>query len=140
MSLPGGLEIPGDGTEPPPPLRHSVGFLFLYRALDSHPLFPSLRWVAVFCRPLRPVFLLVSLSQQRSPVVGILGLRWLLWGSCHGLPSMLRSSTTRLAAFPWARGPPPGRMHQKGRKALARLCWLPCTHKTVLGCSVGLRI
>ena len=32
-----------------------------------------LRRVAAFCRPLRPVFLLVSLSCSRSPVVGVLG-------------------------------------------------------------------
>ena len=30
--------------------------------------------VAVFCRPLRPVFLLVSFSRWRSPVVGVLGV------------------------------------------------------------------
>ena len=33
-----------------------------------------LRWVAVFCRPLRPVLLLVSFPRSRSPVVGVLGL------------------------------------------------------------------
>ena len=31
-----------------------------------------LRWVAAFCRPLRPVFLLVSFPRQRGPVVGTL--------------------------------------------------------------------
>ena len=62
-----------------------------------------LRRVAAFCRPLRPVLLLVSFPRlrspvagvlglcwmwqdvpfpcQRRPVVGILGLCWLLWGS-----------------------------------------------------------
>ena len=34
-----------------------------------------LRRVAVFCRPLRPVLLLVSFPRSRSPVVGVLGLR-----------------------------------------------------------------
>ena len=36
-----------------------------------------LRRVAVFCRPLRPVLLLVSFPRSRSPVVGVLGLCWL---------------------------------------------------------------
>ena len=30
-----------------------------------------LRWVAAFCRPLRPVLLLVSFPRSRSPVVGV---------------------------------------------------------------------
>ena len=33
-----------------------------------------LRWVGAFCRPLRPVFLLVSFPRSRSPVVGTLGV------------------------------------------------------------------
>ena len=33
-----------------------------------------LRRVAAFCRPLRPVLLLVSFLRSRSPVVGVLGL------------------------------------------------------------------
>ena len=33
-----------------------------------------LRWVAAFCRPLRPVLLLVSFPHSRSPVVGVPGL------------------------------------------------------------------
>ena len=36
-----------------------------------------LRWVAAFCRPLRPVLLLVSFPRSRSPVVGVLGLCWM---------------------------------------------------------------
>ena len=36
-----------------------------------------LRRVAAFCRPLRPVLLLVSFSRSRSPVVGVLGLCWM---------------------------------------------------------------
>ena len=36
-----------------------------------------LRRVAVFCRPLRPVLLLVSFPRSRSPVVGVLGLCWM---------------------------------------------------------------
>ena len=33
-----------------------------------------LRWVAAFCRPLRPVLLLVSFPRSRSPAVGVPGL------------------------------------------------------------------
>ena len=36
-----------------------------------------LRRVAAFCRPLRPVLLLVSFRRSRSPVVGVLGLCWM---------------------------------------------------------------
>ena len=36
-----------------------------------------LRLVAAFCRPLRPVLLLVSFPRSRSPVVGVLGLCWM---------------------------------------------------------------
>ena len=35
-----------------------------------------LRQVAAFCRPLRPVLLLVSFLRSRSPVVGVPGLCW----------------------------------------------------------------
>ena len=38
--------------------------------------------VAAFCRPLRPVLLLVSFPRSRSPVVGVLGL-CCMW---HGVP------------------------------------------------------
>ena len=41
-----------------------------------------LRWVAAFCRPLRPVLLLVSFPRSRSSVVGVPGLCW-MW---HGVP------------------------------------------------------
>ena len=82
-----------------------------------------LRRVAAFCRPLRPVLLLVSFPRSRSPVVGVLGL-W-MWqdvpfarqrrpvvgvlGLCgvrltvFAVPtSVLRPSTTCLAVFPCA--------------------------------------
>ena len=36
-----------------------------------------LRRVATFCRPLRPVLLLVSFPRLQSPVVDVLGLCWL---------------------------------------------------------------
>ena len=39
-----------------------------------------LRRVAAFCRPLRPVLLLVSFPRSQSPVVGVLGLCWLRRG------------------------------------------------------------
>ena len=68
-----------------------------------------LRRVATLCRPLRPVFLLVSFSCSQGPVVGVLGWCWLVWGSflghCCPLPSALRSSTTCSAVCPWACGP-----------------------------------
>ena len=41
-----------------------------------------LRRVVEFCRPLRPVLLLVLFPRLRSPVVGVLGLCW-MW---HGVP------------------------------------------------------
>ena len=44
--------------------------------------FRMLRRVAAFCRPLRPVLLLVSFPRLRSPVVGVLGLCWMR----HGVP------------------------------------------------------
>ena len=84
-----------------------------------------LRRVAVFCRPLRPVLLLVSFPHLQSPVTGVLGLCWLwrvpfvrqrvpvvgtlrlCWllresfdGFSYSLTSALRSSTTCLTAFP----------------------------------------
>ena len=39
-----------------------------------------LRRVAAFCRPLRPVLLLVSFPCSQSPVVGVLGLCWMWQG------------------------------------------------------------
>ena len=44
--------------------------------------------VFAFCRPLRPVLLLVSFPRSRSPIVGILRMCWLLPGSfdCFGCP------------------------------------------------------
>ena len=90
-----------------------------------------LRRVDAFCRPLLPVLVLVSFPRSQSPVVGVLGLWWmwqgvpfardqrpivgvlglcrLLRGSfdCFCCPhtSVLRLSTTCLAAFPFVRGP-----------------------------------
>ena len=71
---------------PPPPLCD----IPLGRCLFTRPWTVTrsslrmLRRVTVFCRPLQPVFLLVSFLRQRSPAVGVHGSRWLLrgWGPC----------------------------------------------------------
>ena len=59
-----------------------------------------LRWVAAFCRPLRPVLLLVSFPRSRSPVVGVLGLCWMWHGESPPLfPSLrIRSLAEPLAS------------------------------------------
>ena len=62
-----------------------------------------LRRVAAFCRPLRPVFLLVSFARSRG--VGVLGLCWLLRVSFLGLRCPLPS-----ALWP----SPPPRMESRG--------------------------
>ena len=49
-------------------LHHSVGWLFLYGALDSHLFFPSRAASGRFCRPLRPVLLLVSFPRRGGGV------------------------------------------------------------------------
>ena len=54
----------------------------LYGALDTRSSLRMLRRVAAFCRPLRPVLLLVSFPRSRSLVVGVPGLCW-MW---HGVP------------------------------------------------------
>ena len=57
-----------------------------------------LRRVAAFCRPLRPVLLLVSFPRSRSPVVGVLGLCW-MW---HGVPfACQRRSTIGVLRMCW---------------------------------------
>ena len=58
-----------------------------------------LRRVAAFCRPLRPVLPLVSFPRSRSPVVGVLGLCWLLWGSvdCFAAPTPHSASVSAFA-------------------------------------------
>ena len=48
----------------------------------THSSLRMLRRVTAFCRPLRPVLLLVSFPHSRSPVVGVPGLCW-MW---HGVP------------------------------------------------------
>ena len=57
-----------------------------------------LRRVTTFCRPLRPVLLLVSFPRSRSPVVGVLGLCW-MW---HGVPfACQRRSTIGVLRMCW---------------------------------------
>ena len=68
-----------DRPRNPPPVGHSVGLLFLYRALDRHPFFPS-RVASGRC-VLSLVLLLVSFPRSQSPVVGVPGLCW-LWRVC----------------------------------------------------------
>ena len=59
-------------------MRYSVVLLFLYGALGvTRSSLRMLRRVAAFCRPLRPVLLLVSFPRSRSPAVGVLGLCWM---------------------------------------------------------------
>ena len=43
----------------------------------THSSLRVLRRVAAFCRPLRPVLLLVSFPRSRCPVVGVPGLCWM---------------------------------------------------------------
>ena len=60
---------------PPPPCDIPSGCCFFtgpWTATRSS--LRMLRRVAAFCRPLRPVLLLVSFPWSRSPVVGVPGL------------------------------------------------------------------
>ena len=47
-----------------------------------------LRWVAAFCRPLRPVLLLVSFPHSWSPAVGMPGLCGMWQGCAVGAPHL----------------------------------------------------
>ena len=74
------MASPRPQTSPPPPPLSDIpsgccSFTGPWTVTRS-PL-RMLRRVAVFCRPLRPVLLLVSFPRSRSPVVGVLGLCWL---------------------------------------------------------------
>ena len=87
FGLEGGGESRGEGGDPPPPMLHAI-LILPYPPCDSpsgccsftglwtvtHSSLRTLRRVAAFCRPLRPVLLLVSFPRSRSPVVGVLGL------------------------------------------------------------------
>ena len=122
------LSEPPFQTPPPPsswelkraPCVTFVGLLFLHgpwTVTDSS--LRVLRRAAAFCRPLRPVFLLVSLLRWRIPGIGVLGVvlvgagvvSWLL------LPSALRTPVTHhlprcVSAGMWWLG--------------VRLMWGPC--------------
>ena len=70
-------EIPG--ATPPPPLcdiPSGCGF-FTGPWTVTRSSLRVLHRVAAFCRPLRPVLLLVSFPRSRSPVVGVPGLCWM---------------------------------------------------------------
>ena len=60
----------------------------------THSSLRMLRWVAAFCRPLRPVLLLVSFPRSRSPVVGALGLCWCPPPPVRSFGVMLSSAPT----------------------------------------------
>ena len=66
-------------TKPPPPLCDilSGGCFFTGPWTLTRSSLRMLRRVAAFCRPLRPVLLLVSFPRSRSPVVGVPGLCWM---------------------------------------------------------------
>ena len=72
----GALEEGGGGT-PPCDIPSGCCFLTGPRTV-THSSLRMLRRVVAFCRPLRPVLLLVSFLRSRSPVVGVLGL-CLMW-------------------------------------------------------------
>ena len=59
-----------------------------------------LRRVAAFCRPLRPVLLLVSFPRLRSPVVGVLGLCWMWRGLLYSLGCPLPSASAGCTPSP----------------------------------------
>ena len=67
--------ILGTHTPPPPPCDIPSGCCsFTGPWTVTRSSLCMLRQVAAFCRPLRPVLLLVSFPRSRSPVVGVLGL------------------------------------------------------------------
>ena len=73
----GGCQIPP--SNPPPPLCDipSGCCCFMGPWTVTRSSLRMLRRVAAFCRPLRPVLLLVSFLRLRSPVVGVPGLCWM---------------------------------------------------------------
>ena len=66
----------GGGPSTPPPLCDIPSGCCSFTGLETVACFSlrMLRRVAVFCRPLRPVLLLVSFPRSRSPVFGVPGL------------------------------------------------------------------
>ena len=61
-------------ARPPPPRVTFRLVVVMGPWTVTHSSLRMLRRVAAFCRPLRPVLLLVSFLRSRSPVVGVLGL------------------------------------------------------------------
>ena len=75
---PGGGGGLGEGGPAPPPCDIPSGCCsFTGPWTVTRSSLRMLRRVAAFCRPLRPVLLLVSFPRSRSPVVGVLGLCWM---------------------------------------------------------------
>ena len=129
----------GGGAAPP-----TVGLRFLYGPLTgTRPSLRMLRPVAAFCRPLWPVYV-APFSCQRGPVVGALGLCWLLLGGCftvvaahspphpdrppHASPRFRVHVAQSLHASSWCPGrPPPAspRCPVRGAKVLHLCVW--CT-------------
>ena len=81
-----------------------------------------LRRVAAFCRPLRPVLLLVSFPRSRSPVVGVLGLCWMRHGAPPPPPPEGDGTHRKAAVSPRKRpvGPPDGRHRRRSRAGPSR--------------------
>ena len=81
QSWPGLLPFWGRATPPPPLCAIPSGCCsFTGPWTVTRSSLRMLRRVAAFCRPLRPVLLLVSFPRSRSPVVGVLGLCWMWYG------------------------------------------------------------
>ena len=68
------LGIGISSSEPPPCDIPSRRYFFTGPWTVTRSSLCMLRRVTAFCRPLRPVLLLVSFPRSRSPVVGVLGL------------------------------------------------------------------
>ena len=91
----GGRVLQGPHGRTPPPPTHRKGLkltgpcvtfcraVVSLRGPGQSPVLRMLRRVAAFCRPLRPVLLLVSFPRSRGPAVGVLGLCW-MWRDVAG--------------------------------------------------------
>ena len=74
----GGQPQPSEASPTPPPYDIPSGCCFFTGPWTvTRSSLRMLRRGAAFCRPLRPVLLLVSFPRSRSPVVGVLGLCWM---------------------------------------------------------------
>ena len=96
------------GAEPPPPPCDipSGGCFFTGPWAVTRSSLRMLRRVAAFCRPLRPVLLLVSFPRSRSPVVGVPGLCWMWRGvpfACQRRPVVGQSPPERAKVPPTPR-------------------------------------